>query len=243
MNRAPLIFLGAFLALAFSWTGLVLTNQVGYGSLAPHFDDTENKAYPGQMPGPAAQGALVYQDLGCAYCHTQQVRGGAQGADVARKWGTRDSYARDYLRDTRVELGDLRIGPDLRNVGTRDTDATALYLHLYDPVHAMPAWAMPSYNFLFQTRKITGEPSPLALKVPVADGFEVVPSPRAVSLVAYLLNLKDTYDYPEETQMNTPPAPPKKTEPGKAAPAAAPTPAKPAAPAASDTTNPAAAKP
>jgi cytochrome c oxidase cbb3-type subunit 2 len=222
MNRALLIFLGAFLVLSFSWAGLVLTNQVGYGSLAPHFDDTENKAYPGQTPGRAAQGAMVYQDLGCAYCHTQQVRGGVQGADIGRKWGVRDSYARDYLRDPKVQLGDLRVGPDLRNVGARYSDAAALFLSLYDPGLAKPAWAMPSYSFLFEKHRITGEPSPLALKVPVAAGFEVVPTPRAVALVAYLLNLNDTYDYPEESQMNTPPAPAKKAEPGKAGPAAAP---------------------
>ncbi len=245
MNRAPLIFLGAFLVLAFSWAGLVLTNQVGYGSLAPHFDDTENKAYPAQIAGPAAQGAMVYQDLGCAYCHTQQVRGGAQGADLTRlpKWGERDSYARDYLRDTRVQLGDLRVGPDLRNVGARDTDSTALYLHLYDPAHANPAWTMPSYNFLFEQRPITGEPSPLALKVPVAAGFEVLPTPRAVALVAYLLSLKDTYDYPDESQMNTPPAPPKTAAPAKGGPPVGATSVKSPASAATDAAKPAAAKP
>jgi cytochrome c oxidase cbb3-type subunit 2 len=218
---------------------LELTNQVGNGSLAPHFDDTENKAYPAQMAGPAAQGAMVYQDLGCAYCHTQQVRGGLQGADIARKWGERDSYARDYLRDTRVQLGDLRVGPDLRNVGTRLADATSLYQHLYDPAHANPAWTMPSYDFLFEKRPITGEPSPLALKVPVATGFEVVPNSRAVSLVAYLLSLKDTYDYPEESQMNTPPTPPKTGASGKPGPATPPAPAKTPAPATNPTTAPA----
>jgi cytochrome c oxidase cbb3-type subunit 2 len=242
MNRALLIFLGAFLVLAFSWTGLILTNQVGYGSLAPHFDDTENKAYPNQVPGPAAQGALVYQDLGCAYCHTQQVRA---GADLARKWGDRVSFAREYIRDPRVELGDLRVGPDLRNVGARYPDAAVLYQNLYDPAHASPAWLMPSYRFLFETRQIVGEPSPLALKEPVATGSEVVPTPRAIALVAYLLNLKDSYDYPDETQFNPPPTtPPKAAAPAGNKPATATLPTSPTAVGdQTDAAKPAAAKP
>jgi cytochrome c oxidase cbb3-type subunit 2 len=208
MNRAPLIFLGAFLVLAFSWAGLVLTNQVGYGALAPHFDDTENKAFPGQPPGLAARGALVYQDLGCAYCHTQQVR---DGTDVARKLGERASYARDYIRDTTVLLGDLRVGPDLRDFGARAPAAADLYLHLYAPSQAVNGSTMPPYTFLFETRKISGQPSPDALKVEVAPGTEVVPTERARVLVAYLLSLQNPYDYPEEKQKNFVPRPPKGT--------------------------------
>ncbi len=214
MNRAPLIFLGAFLALSFSWAGLVLSNQVGYGTLAPHFDDTENKAYPGQLPGLSARGALVYQDLGCVYCHTQQVRGGEPSADLARKWGERESYARDYLRDTHVQLGENRIGPDLRNFGARAPSAgspaaaAALYQHLDNPSSVVPGSTMPAYTFLFTTRKISGDPSPEALAVPgVPAGSELVPTERAVTLVTYLLGLKDTYDYPVERRLNTPPAP------------------------------------
>ena len=70
MNRAPLIFLGVFLALAFSWTGIVLVNQISYGSLTPVYDPVEGKTFPEVIPGVAMRGQLVYQDLGCVYCHT-----------------------------------------------------------------------------------------------------------------------------------------------------------------------------
>jgi cytochrome c oxidase cbb3-type subunit 2 len=65
---------------------------------------------------------------------------------------------------------------------------------------------MPPHAFLFETRRIVGERSNKALAVPTAAGYEVVPTPRAEALAAYLLNLKDTYDYPEERKKNNPPA-------------------------------------
>lgn len=242
MNRSPLLFLGIFGALAFSFTGMVLVNQVGYGALTPFKDDTEGKAYPLQVPGLAARGKLVYQDLGCATCHTQQVRRDGYGTDVARKWGDQPggSVARDYIREGRVLLGSVRIGPDLRNVGVRLTDANALFLHLYDPALVVPGSTMPPSRFLFEQRKILGEPSPKALKLPagVAPGSEIVPTARAENLVAYLLSLKDTYSsYPESNYIYAPPAPEKGAEgkpaasPAPVKPAAAPSPATPAAPA------------
>ncbi len=211
MNRATLIFLGAFLALSFSWAGLLLSNVNSYGGLAPHFDETDNKAYPAQVPGLAAQGAQVYADLGCAYCHTQQISGGEPSADLTRKWGERESYARDYIREESVLLGELRVGPDLRNFGARDSTAAAIYLHLYNPQIETKGSTMPPYAFLFTTRKIVGQPSPLALdrvKVNVPAGSEIIPTDRAEALVAYLLNLRDSYEYPVEKQKNTPPKPP-----------------------------------
>ena len=208
MNRATVIFFGAFFALTLSWAGLLLSNVRSYGVLAPYSDDTENKAYPSQVPGLAARGAQVYADLGCAYCHTQQVRGGEPSADLARKWGGRESYGRDYIREERVLLGDLRVGPDLRNFGVRAPAAAELYLHLYSPTTVVPGSTMPAHRFLFATRQIAGQPSPFALdraKVAVPAGSEVVPTERAQVLVAYLMGLHDGYDYPEEKQKNTPP--------------------------------------
>jgi cytochrome c oxidase cbb3-type subunit 2 len=218
MNRAFLIFLGAFAVLTFSWAGLVLGNQRSYASaITPFFDDTESKAYPEQTPGLVARGKLVYQDLGCVYCHTQQVRASGYGADVARGWNGRDtesgSVARDYLRENRVLLGDQRIGPDLRNFGARvpAPDAAALYLHLYAPPTGS---TMPAYRFLFTTKKISGSPSPKALALTgalaPAAGYEILPTERAEVLVAYLLALKDSYNqYPELKNIFTPPAPEK----------------------------------
>ncbi|MFT3780888.1 MAG: cbb3-type cytochrome c oxidase subunit II [Nibricoccus sp.] len=201
MNRAPLIFLGVFFMLAFSWTGVILSNQISYGKLAPIVDETENKSYPEQLPGLAAQGKLVYQDLGCIYCHTQQVRRPGYGTDDKRGWGDRQSVARDYIREGRVLLGTMRTGPDLRNIGSRQASRDWQMLHLFDPQITSKGSVMPPFAFLFEKHKIIGEPSPKALKLPAphtpAAGYEVVPTQRAEALVAYLLSLKDTYAYPE----------------------------------------------
>jgi len=205
MNRIAVMLLGIFAVLALSWTGLVLSNQRSYGALQPFISKDDNKAYPEQLPGIAAQGKQVYQDLGCAYCHTQEVVPATISADVKRGWGERQSYVRDYIREDRVLLGSLRLGPDLRNIGSRKPvtgrayDEAWHYRHLYDPTSVSPGSNMPSYAFLFETRKIVGERSPNAVAFANAkEGFEVVPSARAESLVAYLLSLKNAYNYPEE---------------------------------------------
>jgi cytochrome c oxidase cbb3-type subunit 2 len=210
MNRAPLIFLGVFFTMAFSWTGIILSNQISYGKLQPIFDETENKSYPLQLPGLAAQGKLVYQDLGCIYCHTQQVRRPGFGADDKRGWGDRQSVARDYIREGRVLLGTMRTGPDLRNIGARQASRDWHLLHLYDPQITSKGSIMPRFAFLFEERQIIGEPSPHALKLPAPHtakpGYEVLPTHRAESLLAYLLSLKDTYDYPETKNVYVEPA-------------------------------------
>jgi len=210
MNRAPLIFLGIFFTLAFSWTGIILTNQLTYGKLEPVIDQSENKAFPEQLPGLAAQGKLVYQDLGCVYCHSQQVRRPGFGADDKRGWGDRQSVARDYIREGRVLLGTMRTGPDLRNIGARQASRDWHMLHLYDPQITSKGSIMAPFAFLFETRQIVGQPSPKAIKLPAphtpAPGYEVVPTPRAEALVAYLLSLKDTYAYPETRNVFVDPA-------------------------------------
>ena len=205
MNRAPLIFLGVFFALAFSWTGIILTNQVSYGNLTPYYAPEEGKVFPEPSLGIAARGKLVYEDLGCIYCHTQQVRRPGYGGDIARGWGERQSVARDYVLEDKVLLGTMRTGPDLRNIGARQADTTWHLLHLYDPQITSAGSTMPPYRFLFEERKIVGEPNPDAItlpanytgSVPIKEGYELVPTERAQSLVAYLISLKDTYGYPE----------------------------------------------
>ncbi len=221
MNRAPLIFLGVFLALAFSWTGIVLTNYIAYGNLTPVYDPTEAKIFPEQASGIAERGSLVYQDLGCVYCHTQQVRRPGFGSDIERGWGERQSVARDYIREKHVMLGTMRTGPDLRNIGARQADPTWHMLHLYDPQLTSRGSVMPPYRFLFEMRKIVGQPSPDALTIPETytdgkpvpahsvpgEGYEVVPTERARALVAYLVQRKDTYGYSEAFKLHREEAP------------------------------------
>ncbi len=100
MNNGPLIFFGIFFSLALSWLGLVVANNAdaNFGGLEPYMDEATGMAVPALMPGLARQGQRVYQDLGCATCHTQQVRREGFGADVEREWGTRQSVVHDELR-------------------------------------------------------------------------------------------------------------------------------------------------
>ncbi len=117
----------------------------------------------------------------------------ATGTDIARGWGFRRSVAADYLYDAPVELGNLRAGPDLANVGERNPDANQQLVHLYAPTAVVKDSTMPSFKFLFTVRPVGATPSPEALKLPAGfeapKGFEVVPTPEAAELAAYLLSL------------------------------------------------------
>jgi cytochrome c oxidase cbb3-type subunit II len=137
------------------------------------------------------------------------------GADLARGWGLRRSVAEDYLYDYPVQLGSVRVGPDLANVGTRLPDANWQLLHLYAPQSVVKNSMMPPFRFLFETRKIGGAPSPDALNLPKEAappaGYEVVPADQARELVAYLLSLRA--DVPLYDAPFTPPAPPATAKP------------------------------
>ena len=168
------------------------------------------QAFPLRTAGIASRGQKVYADLGCAACHTQQVRRPDYGSDQARGWGERQNVARDYIHQARPQLGGSRLGPDLANLAARKPappSAAGLYHLLY-----LGAETHPSYRFLFEERKIVGEQSSLALQLPgnaaASAGHEIVPSERAQVLVAYLLSLNNAYDYPE----SRPVAPPKTAE-------------------------------
>lgn len=217
MKNGLTLFFGVFATLALSWAGLLLTAHKQIGSLSQFKDPADETLYPQHLSGLANQGRLVYQDLGCVTCHTQQVRQEGFGHDLAdgRKWGERGSYARDFIRDETVLIGQHRIGPDLRNVGSRIPDTDYFYKLLYAPESKFAgkpiAHGMPAYRFLFDVHPVADrQPSAYALKLGSADapaaGLEVVPTARAVALVAYLQSLKDTYDYPTERDRNKPAA-------------------------------------
>ena len=116
------------------------------------------------------------------------------GADIKRYNAVRRSVAADYLYDAPVQLGNLRVGPDLANIGARQADANVHLLHLYAPSAVAKNSAMPSFKFLFEVRKVGSVPSADALNLPKefapADGYEVVPKAEAKQLVAYLLTLR-----------------------------------------------------
>jgi cytochrome c oxidase cbb3-type subunit 2 len=200
MNRLPSLITGIALTFAASWIGVVAYSYVELGRLAPHVDESTGDVAPPPLPGLAAAGQRVYAANGCVACHSQQVRSGA--SDVEKKLGPRPTVARDYLREQPAALGRLRIGPDLTNVGLRITDANELHRHLFAPTMIVRGSNMPSFRYLYKVRKISGQPSALAvqgLTAPYApeDGYEVVPTDEARALVVYLLSLKRNYTLPE----------------------------------------------
>ncbi|MGB7768974.1 MAG: cbb3-type cytochrome c oxidase subunit II [Verrucomicrobiia bacterium] len=117
----------------------------------------------------------------------------ATGPDITRGWGRRHSVAEDFLYDDPVQLGSIRIGPDLADVGARSPDANWQLLHLYAPQSVVKGSAMPPFRYLFRVQKIGRGPSPDALNLPKGfappPGYEVVPTARARELAAYLLSL------------------------------------------------------
>jgi cytochrome c oxidase cbb3-type subunit 2 len=205
-----LFVVGLFAALGISWAGIVLGSNAQLSRLAPFYDETEGTTFPQWMPGVAAQGQQVYRDLGCYVCHTQQVRRPGFGSDQARGWGDRQSVARDYIYQPSPQLGWSRIGPDLANLADRKPSAP----DRDDLLNMLYAGSdgMPSYRFLFEERRVGAgaQPSPEALKLvgalEPAAGWEVVPTPRAEALVAYLLNLRSPYLYPEAVPFTPPKA-------------------------------------
>src|ERR1051325_2963593 len=74
MNYGPIIFLTAFLAVAASWFGLVLTPHVQLGQMQPTNSVPDQTLYPVSRPGFARDGLDVYRANGCAYCHSQQAQ-------------------------------------------------------------------------------------------------------------------------------------------------------------------------
>ena len=118
----------------------------------------------------------------------------AFGPDLARGWGNRRSVAADFLYDNPVQLGSLRAGPDLANIGVRMADPKVQLQHLYAPSAVAKNSAMPAFRFLFEVRKISAAPSAEAVTLPKefapAAGYEVVPKAEAKQLVAYLLSLR-----------------------------------------------------
>jgi cytochrome c oxidase cbb3-type subunit 2 len=230
MKSNCLFILGLVSALAISWGAIVLGSNAQLSRLAPFYDENDATTYPQWMPGDAAQGQLVYRDLGCYTCHTQQVRRPGFGSDQDRGWGDRQSVARDYIYQPFPQLGWSRTGPDLTNLADRKPSAP----DAEDLLHLLYAGSggMPSYRFLFEKRQvgIGAQPSDKALKLTGAlepeSGWEIVPTPRAGALVAYLLSLKTAYTYPEAI-----PYTPPKAEGAPAAAAPAPATAAPVTPA------------
>ncbi len=190
-KSGPLLFLGILFAMATSWFGMIFIPVAELGGAQQEI--TDKGLYPSPRPGLAAQGAEVYRANGCYACHSQQVSQKGSGGDFERGWGRRRTVGVDYLWDNPVMLGETRLGPDLANIGHRQTNTTSLLVHLYAPKQASPGSSMPSYSYLFEKRRSAGHPSPDALPLTgefaPGEGYEIVPKAGALQLAAYLGSL------------------------------------------------------
>jgi len=317
MKGLTALFLGIFGTFAFSWLGLTVVPSIQIGHLDPQTDEEGNDPYPAPQSGLAERGRKVYVANGCVYCHSQQVRPDYAAVDLERKWGERRTAPRDYIFERTALLGNMRMGPDLANIGKRapsdDENAPAPgstnsgaaptspaaasapppgasapagaqapsgppltpgapsaaeapsgtgtgtaplppgagpapspavavaantadaatapattaassneplqytaawhHRHLYDPRSVTWHSNMPSFKFLYEKRRITGQPSPDAVKLggPAAapDGWEIVPTYDAEALVAYLMSLDRSHALKEVKAAGavSPPAP------------------------------------
>lgn len=222
-----------------AWLAIIIVPYFKMRSLEPVMmgDDAEgtNAVYIPKRAGRIADGSEVYAENGCYLCHTQVIRPTYAGNDLFRKdWAgyvyddergdsRRESNAFDYEGEKFAHIGVARMGPDLSNLAVRVRNDYAeqisaeqwLYQFLYNP--RMKAErrdsTCPSFRFLFEERKVTGNPSDEALPFFGEDGGEIVPKPDAKALVSYLLSLKK--DQPVPASLDFSP----RTESAEAAPA------------------------
>jgi cytochrome c oxidase cbb3-type subunit 2 len=173
-------------------------------------DEVITEVYPVKPYGLLAEGLRVYVSEGCANCHSQIVRGLGSG-DVSRGFGVRSTVPRDYILDKPSVLGSFRLGPDLSNYGSKEWrsdassagqgafDSNRVLAKLYFGFKLVSGSSMPDYKNLFQTRRRLGQGSPNALVLTgygaVPEGFEVIPKPEAVALVAYLESLARQHSF------------------------------------------------
>ncbi|MBU4555690.1 MAG: cbb3-type cytochrome c oxidase subunit II, partial [Actinobacteria bacterium] len=87
-----------------------------------------------------AEGRDLYVSNGCMYCHSQFTRPN----DVTT---SRPSQAGDFAYDQPHQLGTLRTGPDLANIGLKRGDVWEKE-HLKDPRKFTPNSIMPQFSFL-----------------------------------------------------------------------------------------------
>ncbi len=217
MSRSGFLFPGLLACFAVSIGATVLLPHMQLGTLTPSFKEEEgqiSEVYPVASVSTATNGRDVYISQGCQACHSQVIRG-TETADVDRGWGARRTVARDYIFDAPPVLGAARIGPDLTNVGSskwrnepegdpvrpEKRDAAWQYLHLYHPKAVIHSSNMPAYTDLFAKHKISGSPSPDALKLPAnlapEPGYEIVPTADAKALVVYLSSLDRSHPLKE----------------------------------------------
>ena len=228
MNIRTFLF-GMILTFGSAWLLAVVVPYYKTREMKPipydEVADEKTGFYFPKRSGTIAQGAKVYAENGCYVCHTQLVRPTYAGNDIHRDGVAgfkadpdrgdtrRETIALDYMGETFAQIGVMRIGPDLSNVGTRfrkvavdltsskkeaagdafhaDMTVTAeslLYAHLQNPRATVEKrWSTcPSSAYLFdENGKPKGE---------------------AVALVGYLMSMKKDDAVPASISFGPKPA-------------------------------------
>ena len=209
MNNIFKFAIYIFLTLAFAWLAFFVGAKNQYGDLEPTSQYLEENnsipkgadLFPQTMPGVAQLGAKEYLSLGCVTCHTQQVRTIDAGFDVERGWGKRPSVPRDYILQKEVLLGHNRVGPDLANIGLRGYTREWLHKHLFNPQILVEGSICQPSPFLYDT---SNENSEGAIKADNGESILFIkPTLRANRIVSYLESLKQDYELPEISFIET----------------------------------------
>jgi len=209
MNNIFKFSFGIFSTLAVAWLAFVIGARKQFGDLSPSPTSSvlnedgnpinipeDSDLYPVSFSGTAQQGAVEYLSLGCATCHTQQVRLVDAGFDVERGWGKRPSVARDYILQNEVNIGNTRVGPDLANLGMREYSDEWLHQHLFEPQTLNIKSICPPSPFLYD---IKDSNVPGSIQIISEDNRTRLVKPRikANRIVAYLQELRQDYELPE----------------------------------------------
>lgn len=170
--------------------------------IMPAFENQYNNLpLPGTVPlsGDAKAGKLIYISEGCVGCHSQQVR----NVEMDKVFGSRPGMASDYAnigrtsiwQNTATLMGTERTGPDLTDVGNRQSSKDWNLMHLFQPRSVVPQSIMPSYRWLFEMKD---HPSKTDVVVTIPAQFlngasgKVIATKKALQLVAYIQSLKQT---------------------------------------------------
>jgi cytochrome c oxidase cbb3-type subunit 2 len=214
--------LGLSASFGVAWLAIVVVPFIKMRNLAPIELSEETDGATGvfnpKRAGRVADGAAVYAENGCYLCHTQVVRPTYAGNDLFRPdWGglaadpdrgdtRRETNAFDFQNEEFAQVGVMRMGPDLSNLGRRVESIYApggdpaqwLYAHLYDPRNTPDRWksTCPSFRFFFNEQPIRGNPSRDALPFGGTETTELVPNSDARALVSYLISLKKDHAVP-----------------------------------------------
>ncbi|MBD3750769.1 MAG: cytochrome c [Sphingobacteriales bacterium] len=186
------------LFITFTVMFLILTLGVAIGPALNNQNNNEPLPNSKPLTKEETAGKLVYISNGCVGCHSQQVR----NVEIDKVWGSRPGIAADYariertsfLQNTATLMGTERTGPDLTNIGQRQSSDAWHYLHLYNPRIVIPQSIMPRYKWLFEVKDYPEEGD---IKVEVPDEYKDFPKNKVLvvtkdgmDLVAYLKSLK-----------------------------------------------------